>query len=98
LRGAYLRPRFDGFVRFVEFAGSEIIRFLRHDRDTEQVIRLFVPSMSATLRHVKIQAVPSKGASHERSDSRCFKQEQIPICQSGTECALDPAIASTCKP
>jgi multiple sugar transport system substrate-binding protein len=29
LRGAYLRPRFDGFVRFFEAAGIEINRFLR---------------------------------------------------------------------
>ena len=38
LQSAYLRPRFDGFVRFFEAAGIEINRCLRGERTDAQVI------------------------------------------------------------
>ncbi len=38
LQGAYLRPRFDGFVRFFEAAGIEINRALRGERKGTELI------------------------------------------------------------
>jgi multiple sugar transport system substrate-binding protein len=39
LRSAYVRPRFDGFVRFFEAAGIEINRCLRGDIDDAKLVQ-----------------------------------------------------------
>ena len=38
LESAYMRPRFDGFVRFFELAGIEINRCLRGDRSDQKLV------------------------------------------------------------
>jgi multiple sugar transport system substrate-binding protein len=49
LQGAYLRPRFDGFVRFFESAGVQINRCLRRQRSDENLVQWLNDAYAATL-------------------------------------------------
>jgi multiple sugar transport system substrate-binding protein len=63
LQTAYVRPRFDGFVRFFEVAGFQVNRCLRGEMNDESLIRLMND------RYANNQLPPAKSSNNQEESS-----------------------------